>query len=352
MSMTPTTPNLGQAVKSFWERPEGTTGKYILAVLGIGAAGVLFFFWGIILPFVLATIQNTVMLLAWIGGLIALYFVATSWRTRMVFQLFARWITSFWMTLDPIGILKNMIVQLKQRLEIIVKHVSTLAGVRRQLGDNIDENTRNIEKAKNEIKAADAMLAKTNDANQRLQIQFERQERIDQVADLGRDNKELISLLQLVDKLYNTLERMRMATSYYIKQRENKVKNAERKYKAVNSAFKAMTAAKGAFSGSSSEQAFYEETFQYLADDASMKLGAIDDFAQLTEQFLTSVDLTRGAANFEVLNQLEQASMRLLPASSMEPGLIETNPNAARALEPVPVSSKTAGGDYDKVFGQ
>lgn len=354
MSLTPTTPNLGQAIKSFWDKPEGRTGKAILAFLGLGAAGMLFFFWGVIVPFVLTTLQDTMMAAMYIVGLIALYFVATSKRTQIIFQLFARWITSFFITLDPIGILKNMIVELKKRLEMVSKHIATLAGVRRQLDENIADNKNKIEEAKGKAKFCDQAMAKETDLLKKQQLGFTKQENIDQIADLTRDTRELEALRSQVDKLYTILQRMAMALKYYINQRQNKVANAEKKYKAVTSAFKAMTAAKGALSPNATEASIYEETFQYLADDAAMKVGMIDDFAQLTEQYLTDIDVTRGAANIQVLEQLEQASMKLLPAStSAEPVFLETNPNMVHKLEPVPVSGTAkSGGDYDKMFGQ
>jgi hypothetical protein len=349
MSMTPNTPNLGQAIKSFWDKPEGTTGRVVLALLGAGALGAFVFFWGTIVPFVLATVQNTVMLAAWIAGTIATFFVLTNWRTSMLFKLGMRWITSWFMTLDPIGILKNMIVELKQRLEKLQKHVANLAGVKQQLKENILNNEEAIKVAFKKAQVAREKAAAESDPLVKQRLLFSAQENMDQYTDLTRDTKELNALFTQVELLYGILERMKMATQYYINQRENKVKNAEKKYKAVNSAFSAMTAAKGAIQGDANQQAFYEETFQYLADDASMKLGAIDDFAILTEQYLTDIDITRGAANMDVLKELEKASLKLLPSStSIE--FAETIPEKAREAIPVGVTSGK-GNSYDQTFG-
>jgi hypothetical protein len=351
MSLTPNTPDLGQKIKSFWDKPEGQTGKALLGIATVAGAGLLLLFWGTIVPFILATVQNTVLLAAWILGSIAAFYVMTNWRTKIIFQLICRWITSFWRDLDPIGILKNMIIELRKRLETIQKHISVIAGVRQQLDDNIADNKNQIEESAKKVKYCDDQIPKQKAPLDQQRLMFTRQENVEKVADLTRDTKDLTVLRTQIDRLYSILQRMGLATQYYINQRENKVKMAEKKYKAVNSAFKAMTAAKSAFGGSSSEQAFYEETFQMLADDASMKVGAIDDFARLTEQFLSDVDVTRGAANFDVLNQLEQASMKLLPPGSSDPGFIETIPADTR--EPVPVLAKSSGssGDYDRMFG-
>ena len=111
MSLTPSTPNLGDQLKSFWSRPEGKTGMVFIVV----AAGALVYGWGMIVPFIVSMLADTLHMVYLGAILAAALFVAFSSRTHLVFRLLMRAITGLIINIDPIGILKDHLSQMRKR---------------------------------------------------------------------------------------------------------------------------------------------------------------------------------------------------------------------------------------------
>ena len=117
MSIIPSTAGIPQGFKpkSFWERPEGGAGKGLLIVGAIAAGVALFWFWGLIVPFVLTTLADTVLasIYAAILGVVAMValgippFQMVRVVIKNAFQSFSRALASTYTTIDPIGILRN-----------------------------------------------------------------------------------------------------------------------------------------------------------------------------------------------------------------------------------------------------
>src|SRR5260221_4264786 len=134
MATTPGSPVL-QGLKNFWQRPEGTVGKVVLVVGGIAVA------YGFvqILPFLIAAETDTLHLAIVIGAILVFLFIVTDKRVRTVaklmFQSIMRYLTGLFIELDPIGILKNYIAEMKKNLAIMDEQLGNLNGSIRTLQD-------------------------------------------------------------------------------------------------------------------------------------------------------------------------------------------------------------------------
>jgi hypothetical protein len=113
MSLSQSTPNL----KSFWDRPEGKTGMLFLLAGGIGAAFGLY----LLLPFLITLVANTLYLVGLGVALFAVIYVLLNGTFQTLvkfgFKSLMRWITGIFVEIDPIGILRNFITQMKQQQE-------------------------------------------------------------------------------------------------------------------------------------------------------------------------------------------------------------------------------------------
>jgi hypothetical protein len=137
MSLTPVTPtNLGQDLKSFWSRPEGKTGMIAVAIL----AGALVYGWGMIVPFIVSMLADTLHMVFLALILAAVLFVLFSSRTHLLFRLIMRWITGLIINIDPIGILKDHLAQMRKRRDVMNQQISNVSGQIRYLKDVIDKN--------------------------------------------------------------------------------------------------------------------------------------------------------------------------------------------------------------------
>src|SRR6266566_4421744 len=127
MASTPSSPVM-QGLKNFWQRPEGTVGKIVLVLGGVAVA------YGFvqILPFLIAAATDTLHLAALIGAILVFLFIVTDKRVRtlakLMFQSVMRYLTGLFIELDPIGILKNYVGEMKKNLAIMDEQLGNLNG--------------------------------------------------------------------------------------------------------------------------------------------------------------------------------------------------------------------------------
>jgi len=85
--------------------------------------------------------------------------------------------------------------------------------------------------------------------------------------------------------------------------------------KALKKAYSVFQAAKKIFRGDPVANQIYDQTLEYLADDAGQMLGEMEDFNRLANKLMTNMDLETGAINDEAVKQLSEFQQKLLPAS-------------------------------------
>jgi hypothetical protein len=137
MSITPSTPtSLGDDLKSFWSRPEGKTGMIFIAL----AAAAAVYGWAQIVPFIVSMLADTLHMIYLAGIIAAVLFVVFSSRTHLLFRLLMRWITGMIINIDPIGILKDHLSQMRKRRDVMSQQISNVSGQIQYLKNVIDKN--------------------------------------------------------------------------------------------------------------------------------------------------------------------------------------------------------------------
>ena len=118
---------------NFWNRPEGTTAKLILGALGLVLAGVSYV---LLLPFILSVVWGTIQLA--IGGAIlgALWFAFNSERVHSLaffaVSSISRAITSLFVNIDPVGILKDFVKDLQNKRKTVTEAIKSMTIVRQK----------------------------------------------------------------------------------------------------------------------------------------------------------------------------------------------------------------------------
>jgi predicted O-linked N-acetylglucosamine transferase (SPINDLY family) len=305
-----------QGLKNFWQRPEGTVGKVALVLGGIAAA------YGFvqILPFLISAATDTLHLALLIGGLLVFVFIVTDKRVttlaKLMFQSVMRFLTGLFIELDPIGILKNYIAEMKKNLAIMDEQLGNLNGSIRTLQNQIDANQ----------KEAEHSMALANQADKKInaggltsldQQQFTSAKVTNQrhAASLININKSLTDLRDKLKILYEQLIRWRATAEFQVTDKENRVSEEEMRRKALKKAYSVFQAAKKIFRGDPVANQIYDQTLEYLADDAGQMLGEMEDFNRLANKLMTNMDLETGAINDEAVKQLSEFQQKLLPAS-------------------------------------
>ena len=137
-------PNTEFKPKSFWQKPEGTTGALFLAAI-IGGIGFILFKYSAAILAMLSNTLGIVALLAVLGVIIYMV-LDPKWRTLVsyMYKSVMRWITGVFVTIDPIGILKNYISDLQDNLQKMGTQIGNLKGQMRKLVTIVEENNKEI----------------------------------------------------------------------------------------------------------------------------------------------------------------------------------------------------------------
>ncbi len=287
-----------QKLKSFFDRPEGTTG---LVFIAIGAVALLFF-GSYIAPFVITALQNTIHAMILGGVVLGAVTLIMNDKFRLlcsnVFKSSMRWVTGMFITIDPIGILKNYIETMEDRIQGIENNILKLTGQKRTLFETIESQKETIEKCMRLMKACEANNKEQFTLNSRK---------------AGRAQESIKKLQKIHDKmefLYNILDKMKKNVNFLLEDTKDEVKTKEIEYKSIKAAHKAMSSAESLINGSS-ERDLFEQSMEYLAEDIGSKLGEMDRFIDLSDNFMNGVDLQNGVwdqKGIEILENWERGS--------------------------------------------
>jgi hypothetical protein len=143
MGLTPVSTNaMGNFTpKSFWQRPEGKPGKVVLGLFAAGAALALLVFTAPIVAFLTTAVQNIILLTVEgmiEAGLIILSVVLATNKTlhslvKNIFQSSMRMIARTYTQVDPLGIMRNTLDDMKSERVQLGSTIQTFAGTDEKL---------------------------------------------------------------------------------------------------------------------------------------------------------------------------------------------------------------------------
>jgi hypothetical protein len=351
MSITPSAPNLGQDLKSFWSRPEGKTGMIFIVL----AAAALVYGWGQIVPFIVSMLADTLHMVYLAAILGAILFVVFSSRTHLMFRLLMRAITGMIINIDPIGILKDHLSQMRKRRDVMSQQISNVSGQIQYLKDIINKNLALANENMRLAAHAKKIATTTADQNEQLRMALQMKAKANQAGRLQKSNLSYQQLLGKLQNIYDLLSKWAVHIDFYIEDTDNEVKQAEIEYKTINTAYRAYRTALAVIKGTGDEKELYNETMEKLAEEAGRKLGEMEDFQRLAQNFMDTIDLENGAVETEALEKLDAYEQKLLTSGATEtPFLL---PGATAAPVPVPIkktgdapSPAKSASDYGDMF--
>jgi len=281
--------------KSFWSRPEGTTGALFLLGLIGGAGWLLFKYSGAIL----AMLGNTVGIVAMLLVLGAIIYMVLDPKMRALvsymYKSVMRWVTGIFVTIDPIGILKNYIDDLKDNLKKMSKQIGGLKGQMRKLKTIVENNNGEI---KQNLALARAAKAKGDQKTLMLSTR--------KAARLKESNGKYSALHSKMSVLYKVLTKMYSNSEILLEDTVDQVKVKEQERKAIRASHSAMSSAMSIIKGDSDKRAMFDQAMEVIADDVSNKVGEMERFMEMSSDFMNSVDLQNGVFEEQGLKMLEE----------------------------------------------
>ncbi len=293
--------------KGFWNKPEGITGTVVLAGLLIGGGAILYKY----LPYLISLTQNMVYLAGMLLVLGAIIYMVLDPRMRTLigymYKSIMRWITGIFVTIDPIGILKNYVSDLENNLSKMSEQIGVLKGQIKKLQNNVTENSHEVE---SQLRMAQIARNQNQEAQMVLATR--------KAARLQETNEKYNHLLSKMDILNKVLTKMYQNSEILLEDTKDQVSLKEQERKAIRASHSAMKSAMNVISGNTDQRVIFDQALEHIADDVAYKVGEMERFMELSENFMNSVDLQNGVFEEEGLKMLqdyEEKSKLLLMGS-------------------------------------
>ena len=303
--------------KSFWKRPEGVTGALFLAGLVAGGGYILYQ----AMPFLLNLGQNLLALSGMLLVLAAVVYMVLDPKMRNLvwygYKSIMRWITGIFVTIDPVGILKNYVDDLEDNLRKMSTQIGAIKGQMRKLKTIMTENTGQIN---NSMKLASMAKKKGNDQQVILNSR--------KAARLKESNAKYESLHKRMSVMNRILTKMYQNSEILLEDTRDQVKVKEQERKAIRASHSAMKSAMSVISGDPDKRAMFDQAMEAINDDVANKVGEMERFMEMSANFMESVDLQNGVFEEEglrMLEKFEKESTLMLLGNPAETGTLDLN---------------------------
>jgi len=301
MSLIPST-SADSKTKSFWERPEGTAGMLTLGALGLGG----FFLVSAILPALLAflgmaisAVGQTIVLGLLCAVLAGFLYVVTNRKfltlVGYMFKSVMRKATGVFVEIDPIGIMKNYIDDMKDWLKNLLDRKTKLSGQIRVLKEQIAKNDRDRDNA-----LSTAKVAREQGKGNVFTLNAKNAGR------LQSSNMTLQDMLKKMELLYRALEKYAEASDTVIQDMESEVKVRSQERDMILAGSSAMRSAAAIMRGDSDKKELFDQAMEFVVQDYGQKMGEIEDFMSSSKSFIDGLDLQNGVYEEQALVELEK----------------------------------------------
>lgn len=281
--------------KSFWQKPEGITGAIFLGLLLVGG-GILLYN---ALPFLITLAENALYLAGMLIVLGAVLYMVFDPRMRTLisymYKSLMRWITGVFVTIDPIGILKNYVDDLKKNLSKMDQQISKLRGEMHRLKEIILNNEKQIQ--------TNLTLASKAKENNKDSIMILKSRSAGRLKD---SNMRLEDLYKKMEILYRVLTKMYSNSEILLEDVKDQVQVKEQERKVIRTSHSAMQSAMNIISGNKDQRYMFDQALEAIADDVSKKVGEMERFMEMSSNFMDSMDLQNGVFEEEGLKMLEK----------------------------------------------
>jgi phage shock protein A len=285
----------GYKSKTFWQRPEGVTGAIFITALiaGIGVLTVSS------IGFIIGALTSGIGLIATLAVLGTIIFTVLDSKARnlvwYMYKSVMRSITSIFVKLDPIAILKGYVNDLKENLRKMNRQISMLRGQMHKLQELILNNRKEIQS-----NLTLASQAKETDKQAVLILKSRKAGR------LKESNMKLEDLYKKMEILYRVLGKMYENSEVMLEDIEDQVEIKEQERIAIHASHSAMKSAMSIISGDKDKRVIFDMALEAIADDVGNKVGEMERFMDMSENFMKSVDLQNGIFEEEGLKMLEK----------------------------------------------
>lgn len=322
----------------WFRKPENWIGIAVPALVGI----TIFFFWGIISPFVAMALHNLFLSIAFGALSLGMLYVLLSKELR-VFVLnaykMAMWrATVKLVTSDPLAYLRSKFEELKERLRTVNAGYGRVHGRREGLEGKIAEDKDKLVNLYREAKVA-----------QQRNLTEEYAVLADQIKLLEGNIKDYENWLAVLQRLEQILDKIRQVCSYSMRTTKNRIDLAGERQNIANESHRDMLLAMQIIGAESNDQ-MAQEAFRAMRDDYEAKMGDIAAMTRDAAEVVTRFDMGRAVAIEDLDAKLAQLTQRADHLMLSAPGTIQGMNQPMPAV--VASTSTQSAGSYLNLGGE
>lgn len=328
--------------KSFWKKPEGITGAIFLGGALIGGGLLLSVAW----PIIIGAMTNTFAVVGMLLVLAAIVYMVLDPKMRnlvwYMYKSVMRWVTGLFVQIDPIGILKSYVEDLKGNLRKMNRQISQLRGQMHKMKELIINNQKQIESNL-------TLASKAREKNKQAQMILKSRK----AGRLKESNMRLEDLYKKMEVLYRVLTKMYENSEVMMEDIKDQVEMKEQEAKAIRASHSAMKSAMSVISGDPDKRAMFDQAMEAVADDVANKVGEMERFMEMSANFMDSVDLQNGVFEEEGLQMLEKwekEGISLILGDEKEELILKSNDDSETLDLNSPIAQPQRSGDHQNQY--
>lgn len=291
----PITPEGSSSGKKFWSKPEGRIGMAI----NIAVIGLIVWFWGSIVPFVLSAAENTLRLAIVSAALCGIGFVLFDPTIRnrawFIYRATMRALTRGFVNRDPIGIRKTILEKAKAKKEDLDETIGEIRGQRLKLDRTVAANKANYEDSMSRLKIA---KRQKEDADPLRKRQGQRVEILEstQISRLDEIMRVQAKHVDRYDYVVDVLTRYSEVCDDTIIDMSRDIALKQQQLDQSKSFQKGMRKVFGILHGSLEDNEMQEMADEALERDYTQKMGEVENILNLTKNDILKADFNDAAA--------------------------------------------------------
>lgn len=291
--------------KGFWSLSNWRLDS-VAAKAGVIAAGVWFLIYGIpvvkeIMWNIASIIGATLAILAGIAAIALIGFILVDGRiprlAEYVYRLGVRALVGFFVTLDPIGIMKNYLQDVNKTIAQFSNRISDLRGAIDQAKDDLEGFHDEYKKAMAYVAAA-RKNGREDDPSVRTQANIANR-RKDSMDDLGKLVVQMEAILRLLERYFDK-------SKAYRDDLKDTIDFEARRRKSLKAAAGAFQAAKRILAGDTIGADFYDEAMAAAQQQAAQMVGEMKQWVFESGDILKTFEMQEAASVEMALQRLEQ----------------------------------------------
>ncbi|MET4073796.1 hypothetical protein [Hymenobacter sp. UYCo722] len=278
-----------------WQQPEKMAGRVVL----LGVAGAAVYYWGVILPFLVDMVFDTVKLGIGLATLFVLFLLATNKRIHAGLwyagQRILRTMAGIFVNTDPIGIMEDYIRNTEKEARKMDAEVTNIEGahelVKRKLAANTTQMQEYLSLASAATRQGEKDMAESY-ASRAAQIQDY--------------NQRLMPMATTTANVTVVMRQILKAALRQIDGSKFKVGLLKDEYALVKRTSSGMRAAMNILRGDPDKKYFFDLATDRVAQDMAQQLGQIKQAMRYSQDFVKEMDIQNGVMSEKGQRLLEK----------------------------------------------